>query len=502
MDSVGSKAISSSGWGFLDKGVGFVVQFVIGIILARLLPPSDFGLVGLAMIVVGFGEIFVNLGLGPALIQKKGVSERHIRIVLTTSVIAGVVITITFFLAAPIFALILDNQNVVPVIKVLSFLFIIAGFQIPSQALLIKRLNFRQIFYVSFTKSIIYGIVTIALALLGFGVWSLVIGNICIRIANTLGNYFYVRHSIKPLFAKKEFFDLAHFGSGETLSGIFSYFALKGDYFIIGKLLGEEALGLYTKAYTLMQMPTSRFVSVITNVLFPTAAKLQTDDARLRRVFLRSMSAISFFTLPMFVLIVIVAPELIIGLYGNNWEGTIVPLQILGGFGVFRAMYNASASFLKAKGLVYQIFYAQVIYGIFILATVWFSSINFGLVGAAWAVGFSIFIMWCIMMELNVRIIDISRLDIIHTLKPGLILSLIVFLTVKMSDFIIGNFINQPLLALVIFLIIGVMSIVIAVMLIPQQWFNFVVIDLLNSIENTTSTKLKIYIQRIRNHIS
>lgn len=501
-ENLKDKAVGSTAWGFLDKGSNVLVSFIIGIVLARLLPPSDFGLIGLAMIVIGLGQIFVKLGMGPALIQKKDITERHVRVVFTTSIIAGVILSIIVFLSAPLTAFIFDNQKIIPIVKALSIIFVIAGLQIPSSALLNKKLDFRHIFYVSLVKSILYGFVSITLALVGFGVWSLVIGNIFQRIVSLLGNYWYVRHSLKPLFAKKEFYDLIHFGTGETLSGIFSYFALKGDYFVIGKLLGESALGLYTKAYNLMQAPTTQFVSVLTNVLFPTAAKLQADSERLQRAFLKSMSSISFFALPLCTLLALVAPELIVGLYGENWQGAIVPLQILGGFGIFRAMYNASSSFLKAKGLVFQIFWAQVIYGIVVLTTVWLASTAIGLLGAAWAVGLAIFIMWCIMMELNVRSMGLSRLDIAYTLKPGVILALVLLfsiLSLRIS-FILNDF-EFPLLKLSLFMLVGVCSILITVFLLPQKWFNFVLIDLLEAVENKISSKYKSHLQNIINFI-
>lgn len=421
--SLKQKTISSTGWGFLDKGIGFVVQFIIGIILARLLPVSDFGLIGLAMIVVGFGEIFVNLGLGPSLIQKQRITERHIRVVFTISGIAGLALALLVFTGAPLAAVILGNDNVIPIIKALSIIFVIAGLQISSYALLKKELNFRHLFYISFTQSVIYGVITIAFAINGFGVWSLVIGSIVKRVINLIGSYWFTRHSIIPLFAKNELSDLFRFGSGMTISGVFNYFALQGDYFMVGRLLGTNALGLYSKAYALMVKPTTYFVSVISNVLFPTASKIQQDIPRLRKIFLKTMRFVAFTTIPICVIVVIIAPDLIIGLYGEKWYGAILPLQIIGVFGVFRAMYSSAAAFLKAKGWVYQILLTQIIYGLFMLLLVWIGSTLYGLPGASAGAGTSILIMWICVMELNCRAAKVKRLSVLKTLVPGFLLS-------------------------------------------------------------------------------
>lgn len=473
------KAVSSSGWGFLDKGSNVIAQFLIGIVLARLLPPSDFGLIGLAMIVIGFGQIFVNLGLGPALIHKQNISERHIRVVFTTSLIAGIILMILVFTSAPLVAVIFNNENVIPVVKVLSVIFVIAGFQVPSQAILKKELDFRNIFYVSFGKSILYGIVSIALALFGFGVWSLVIGSIIQRLISLLGSYWYIRHSLKPLFAQKEILDLAHFGSGMTLNGIFNYFALKGDYFMIGRILGTEALGLYTKAYNLMQAPTSQFVSVLSDVLFPTASKIQSDSDRVRSVFLKTMQVIAFVTIPFCSLMILIAPEFIVGLYGENWKGAVVPFQILGGFGVFRAMYNAGGSFLRAKGWVYGLFGANICYGITMLTGVWLASNIFGLNGAAWAVGFAICVIWGIIMELNCRSMNIKRLEIIQLLIPGIIIGAAIVIPIIILKGIFTEYLVNNLIGLLIFGVLGVILFLSGIFLLPQKSLNFIPYELL-----------------------
>lgn len=499
--SLKEQTISSTGWGFLDKGSNVVVSFIIGIVLARLLPPSDFGLIGLAMIVIGFGEIFVNLGLGPALIQKQGITERHVRIVFTTSVIAGSILMGIVYFSAPLTAIIFDNENVIPIVEALSVIFVIGGFQIPSRAILTKRLDFKHLFYVSLTKSIIYGIVTITLAVMDFGVWSLVIGNIFQRFISLIGSYWYVQHNVKPLFAQNEFLELFHFGSGMTLTSIFNYFALKGDYFIIGRVLGVEMLGFYTKAYNLMQAPTTQFVSVLSNVLFPTASKIQNDNSRLQAAFLKSMQTIAFVVFPVCLLIVVIAPELIVGLYGVKWQATVLPLQILGGFGVLRAMYNAAASFLRAKGWVYPLFYAQVIYGLVMVLSVWLGAKWYSLIGATVAVGFSILLMWLLQMEMNVRAIKISRIEILKTLIPGLIIGIVVSSSTAFLSLMLQGYIATQLIKLFILLAFSLCSLIVSIIVIPQKYLAFLPNEFLDIIADFIPENKSKYISKLKHLI-
>src|SRR5699024_5947311 len=130
------------------------------------------------------------------------------------------------------------------------------------------------------------------------------------------------------------------FGTGITINRIFNYFALKGDYFFVGRILGAYSLGIYTKAYNLMQLPTSQFVRILSNVLFPAASAIQDDNERTRKVFLKSIGVVSFIMTPICFMIVVLAPNIIVGIYGAKWAEAVVPLQILGCVGFLRATYN------------------------------------------------------------------------------------------------------------------------------------------------------------------
>lgn len=493
-DSFKKQTISSGGWNFLEKGFGLIIHFIIGIILARLLPPSDFGLLGLGMIVIVFGEIFVNLGLGPSLIQRQKITERHIQVVFGISIISGFILSILVFTGAPLTAQILDDDNVVEVVRSLSVIFLISGFHIPSRALLKKKMDFQSLFYIGLFKSFFYGGVTITFALLDYGVWSLVIGTLISRIVDFIGSYLVVRHSLKPLFAKKEFLELFNFGFGETLGGISSYFALQGDYIMIGRILGVHELGLYTRAYSLMQMPTRQLISVFTDVLFPAASRIQSDKEKLKKTFLKSMEIVSFITFPICTLMILLAPELVIGLYGEEWKGAVIPLQILGCFGVFRAMYNVSASFLKASGWVYRIFIAQLIYSTAILVGVWFGATEFGLTGASIAVGISILLMWFMLMELNKQAMDLNRSQIYKSLLPGLLISICLFVIILPLKLLVNAWTPYDILKLIYLGFLSLIVCIICCMILPQKWINYLPFELLKYIEDyIPEHKKKVY---------
>jgi PST family polysaccharide transporter len=421
------------------------------------------------MIVVGLGDVFVNLGLGPSLIQRNKITTRHVRVVFTTSVAAGILLTILTYTSATQISLFFENENVEPVLQTLSVLFIISGLQIPSQALLRKELQFRSLFYVNFSQTAIYGVIAVGLALTGYGVWSLVIGNIVKKGVGFLGSYWKVMHEVSPLISINEINDLFRFGSGMTLSGVFNYFARQGDYFVIGKLLGTNTLGLYTKAYTLMQIPTTYFVRVLSDVSFPTASLIQDDNIKLQSLFLKVTGLISFIILPSTFVMCVAAEEIIVGLYGSNWYGAVVPFQILVLFGLFRACYNNYAAFLRAKGWVYSILCTQIFYGLAMIVLVWYGSIFYGLKGASLGSGISIFLMFLMIIELSVRALKITRIKLFKVFIPSVILTISILPQIILLRYILVSNEFSHLIIAIIVAIYSVISFILLAKYLPKN---------------------------------
>lgn len=449
--SLSQRVMSGASWSFMRQGFGVVVQLGVGVVLARLLPPKDFGLLGLALVVIGFGNLFVNLGLGPALVQRKDLTDRHIRTAFTISMIAGGVLAGITYALAPWISEFFKDPRLELVTQALSVNFLLSGIQVTGQALLQRDLDFRRLFWIAVWNQTAHGMTTISLAFAGFGVWSLVLGQILQRMINVAQVYAAVRHSIRPLFGKQEIKDLASFGAGISLARIFNYFARKGDYMIIGRVLGSTALGLYTRAYSLMEMPTSRFVAVLSGVLFPAASKVQDDDERFRHAYLRTITVITFFVLPVVGLIVITAPELVVGVYGDQWTGVVLPLQLLGGFGLFRATYNGASAFLRARGWVYRILGCQIVYGLSLLGGALYAAKNFGIEGVALAVGLAITLMWAMIMFFSARVTKTTWDDFVATHVPGVLLAVpALSATVAMRHMIAGEYHNLIVLAICI----------------------------------------------------
>jgi O-antigen/teichoic acid export membrane protein len=419
------QTITGLGWRSLTTGGRILLRLSVGVILARLLGPEAFGLIGLATIVIGFGDLFVDIGLGPAIVQRKTLTERHVRVGFTFSLFGGLSLAVLIFSFAPLVARLMGDKALMPIIEWLALTFVFSGGGVVARSLLKRRINFRAVLFVDLGSYIIgYGGVGITMALLGYGVWSLVAASLVQAGIGALIAYGLSSHSLYILFSWQEIRELGEFGTGLTLSRLINYVALKGDYLVVGRTLGPGSLGLYTRSYKLMKTPLTHLVRVLVDVLFPALSRIQDQPERMRRVFRRAISVIVFFTAPVVGMIILLAPEIIVGLYGEQWRGAVVPLQILGGAGVCRALYNAAAAFVKAHGDVFKIAVCQGIYAISTVGGAWIGAHYYGLNGASAGVAGSIFLMYFMIMYLAQSVTGIGTWENIKAHAPGSIFAI------------------------------------------------------------------------------
>lgn len=389
------QTVSGLSWQMLSSVVRFVAQFGIGIALARLLPPEDFGIVGLAYIATGFATILTDLGLGPAIIQRKELTQRHVRVCHTLSVVAAVLIGIALYGSAGLIADFFKDVRVEPVLQVLALTFPFSGFGTTAGALLTRRMAFSTLVKIELITSIVgYGAVAVTMAALGYGYWSLVGGTLVQTVLAALLKYAVTRHDLRPLTTRAEINDLFGFSAGMSLNTTVNYFAQEGDYFVVGRLMDAASLGFYSRAYALMQLPMKFFGSSLFHVLFPAAARVQDDPERFRRAFLTTFSLSVAISLPVSLSIAIFAPEIILVLYGEKWASTIPLLQILALFGAFRMSSNTAGAFIQAKGQAFRLLSSQIVYGFLVVCGSWWAGSVAGLEGVCWAVGGAMTVYW------------------------------------------------------------------------------------------------------------
>jgi O-antigen/teichoic acid export membrane protein len=393
-DTLTERATRAVQWRLAASAAGAFCRFGVGVLLARLLAPSDFGLVALASIVLGVLRPLGNLGLANALVQRRNLSDRDVRTAFTFSVLLGLVLAAAIAIAAPVGASIMREPRVVAVLRVLSLGFAFQGASIAAGGLLRRQLHFKQQFFIEVGSYLVgYAGVALTLAISGYGVWSLVIGGLCQTLLVTCGLLAVVRHSVRPLVATRELGELLHFGVGSSAAAFVNYLAVNGDSFVVGRWLGPSSLGLYNRSYALMNLPYSYVASVMSSVLFPALARVQEEPDRLRRAYLILTQLTAMIAAPAMGILAVGAPHLVRTLYGPQWNGVVVPLQILCAAGYFRALYHLGGIVAQSVGRVYTELRNQAVYAALVILGA-LAGFSRGLGGVAVGVAIAIVFMF------------------------------------------------------------------------------------------------------------
>jgi PST family polysaccharide transporter len=253
------------------------------------------------------------------------------------------------------------------------------------------------------------------------------------------------RHSIRPSFARTELREIIHFGGGFTLSRILSYGAKQGDYFVIGRVLDAASLGIYTRAYQLMMLPAKYFGEVLNKVLFPIMSKTQSEQSRLKKMYLTSVAMSSLFSAPSSVLMIILAGEIVMIVLGSKWLDVILPFQVLA-LGVLpRISYKVDDTLARALGAMYRRSARDAIYAFLVIIGSWFG-LKWGLSGAAAGVLIAVVINHILAIRMSKKLIDCRWSEIISAQLPSFSLAAVVLVVAFLTKNILIIYNISPLI--------------------------------------------------------
>ena len=329
MDKLKTQGTKAFIWDFSGKMAMHGMGFVVSIFLARLLEPSDFGLVAMVMVIIGIAGIFSDVGLGSALIQRRRVLPIHYSSVFSFNVTIGALLTLLTFLAAPLIASFYNNQELIPLTQVISFSFVIGAFSAVQSTKLRKELNYALLTKVAFISSLISGIVGISLAFNGAGVWSLVVQSLTQGIVYNILIWSVSHWKPSVEFSLKALMQLWAFGFRMFLSGLLDTVFTRLDTIIIAKLFTPATLGYFNRAKSLDQMVITYSSGSLMSVLFPLLSKIKNDLPRFQNVIIKSLGIITFVTFFLLGGLYLVSHELIVLLFGEKWLQSVYYFQIL-----------------------------------------------------------------------------------------------------------------------------------------------------------------------------
>lgn len=379
-----SRTLAGLMWSGMAQLVRLLLGFGISVILARLLTPTEFGLVGMILVFTGFAELFSNLGLGAALIQIKSIADRHLNVVFWTSLAAGIVLTLLLILFAPLLAAFYETPALTSLSIALAFNFILSSLGVVQLSLLSRALNFRSIALAEVSAVGIGGILGIGLALNGSGVWSLVAKTLMTTCLTTLllwrlspwrPSFHFDRSALRELW-----------GFSANLVGfqITNYWARNLDDLLIGRLIGSAALGIYSRAYALMLLPLSQITRMLSRVMFPSLAEIQDHLEQVRGVYLAATRTIALLTFPLMVGLWVLADVFVLALLGEKWVEVTPILRILCISGLGQSVGSTTGWIYKSQGRTD----IQLKWGLFsslVRCVAFLIGIQWGIVGVAYA---------------------------------------------------------------------------------------------------------------------
>ncbi len=335
MSDLRSKAFSAFIWDFFGKLARHGTSFIVMIFLARLLEPSEFGLVAMIMVIVYVAMIFTDVGLGSALIQRRRLLPIHYSSVFYFNIAVGGLLTLLLFLSAEWISEFYDNAQLVPVTQVISSLFLINAFSNVQTSRLRKELDYASLTKADVSAAVISGVIGIGLASYGAGVWSLVAQALLRGVLYALFIWSASRWVPSFLFSLKALMQLWGFGFRMFLSGLLEVIFSRIDIIIIAKLFSPAVLGFFDQAKRLNGMIIQYSSGSIMAVMFPVMSKVQNDLPKFQRIVIKTLGIISFVVFFLLGFTYLIAEDLIVLLFTEKWLPSVEYFKIivLGGFG-------------------------------------------------------------------------------------------------------------------------------------------------------------------------
>lgn len=348
--SLKQKTVKGMGWSAIDQISRSGIQFLVGIILARLLSPDEYGLIGILTIFTTIFIFICDSGFTIALVRKKEVQDEDYSTVFYINLVLSIIMSAALFFSAPLIAAFFKRPELVSLTQVMSSIVIINALGIVQRARLTKAINFKTQTKITLISTISSGVVGISMAYSGYGVWSLVGQQITSQSLNTILLWINNKWLPKLVFSIQSFREMWAFGWKLLVSGLIDSAWTQIYQVVVGKFYAPETLGLYTRAKQFSQMFSTNLTNVVQRVSFPVLSSIQDDRERLKKAYQRVIRATM---LPTFVLMfgmAACAKPMILFLIGEKWIGCVGFLQIICIYGSLYPLHAINLNMLQVQG--------------------------------------------------------------------------------------------------------------------------------------------------------
>ncbi len=368
--NLGGRAARGGAVAITSQGLKFIVTLAATSVMARLLTPQDYGLVGMVAVVTGFVSMYKDLGLAAATIQRPEITSEQISTLFWVNLVLSVAITLITSAIAPVVAWFYGEPRLIWITIVTSLGFLISGLAVQHEALLRRQMRYLPLAAISLASVVAGYIVGILMALRGFTYWALVASQLAVAFTSTV-LVVAVCQWIPGLPRRDTGVrSMIKFGGHLTGFTTINYFSRNLDNLLIGRVWGAQQLGLYSRAYQLMTLPMDQINEPLTSVAVPALSRLTDSPESYRRAYLRMLEKVALLTMPCVVLMMVTADWIVNVILGSQWEGAIKIFIVLGVTAVFQPIANTTGWLLISQGRTNHMFQWGLISGPIIMGSI------------------------------------------------------------------------------------------------------------------------------------
>jgi teichuronic acid exporter len=348
--SLKKAALSGVFWSTIQQFSTQGITFVVSVILARLLSPAEFGLIGMIAVLMGIGTVLMEGGLGQSLIRTTNPTDEDYTTVFYFNLVGSIIIYLIVFFMSPLVASFYHQPLLENIIRWYCLIFVINAFSSIQYTRLSKQMEFKKELTIAVPSIIMSSIVGISMAYMGYGVWSLV--GSALTQSSLASIQLWLRSDWKPTwsFNREKFKYHFHYGYKMTLSGILDTVFVNGYAIIIGKFFAPAQVGYFNRADTLRQLPVSNISAVLNKVTFPLFAQVKDDDVRLKDIYKKIMQMVVFFVAPILLILSALAEPLFRFLFTEKWLPAVPFFKILCWNGILYPIHAYNLNILRVKG--------------------------------------------------------------------------------------------------------------------------------------------------------
>lgn len=464
IDDIGDKTRKGLYWNFLLKIPYEIFRFGVSIIVARILAPTDFGIVSIASMLIYYSNTLTNFGFHQALVQRNEITSRHLNSVFTLDLSISVSMAVIFFVFSPFMAAFFNSPESSNVIRVMSPIFILTTFYELPHALLRREMNFKTASILETVKELSMSLITLCLAVIGFRYWAVVWGQMIPLALCSVYLWIKIGWYPKLLYHHPSVKDLMNFSLWSFIRAQIYFLQSRADRLIIGRFYGPTMLGLYDKAKSLSQMPNESIAGHLSTVLFSSFSRMQDNIQEANNIHKKSVLLLSVLVFPIYFGLFAIAPQFVIVFLGENWSPAIVPLQILCISGLFYTLNEPIGTFLMGAGDYIGYTIRQIIGTCFLVCTS-LVVVRWGIEAVAAGILLHSTLLFCMNVGLLKKTVDFRWKTLAPTIFPAFFCSVAMFVCVKTISVLFLEKVN--LINLCLLTAIGVVTYFFSLLLFP-----------------------------------